>query len=365
MTMKRKIWMLLAAFAAAGVVAPGCSEGGPEPDAGPGAGPGGDGSGSGPLFVAVRTADYESEGGPVAGDDAAGRLRACLFEQGRMTAVYDAADDAQAGVGFRLDRTTGDRLYVLSGDAAMPDLEALCQAGTTEREWLALTAGTAEGLPLRFFSGHGDLTGAAAPEVVLTRGTARLDLHIRVVGTASVERLTLDGAALHTPLFGDEAFAPTQRGEVSFLFDTPCTEDTPDVARIYEQSGEGAILRAEAVVNGKRCEIEAELPGRILRNRIYVVTLLKGVADQEVRLTLEPWEDGREGGDELVFVDITASAQGRGTIVQMVEEVAGHIFIPFTVGGGIRAVIRSRGILIDQSFETKVKEAAEGFVFHL
>ena len=34
-------------------------------------------------------------------------------------------------------------------------------------------------------------------------------------------------------------------------------------------------------------------------------------------------------------------------------------------GGGIRAVIRSRGILIDQSFETKVKEAAEGFVFHL
>lgn len=130
-------------------------------------------------------ADYESEGGPVAGDDAAGRLRACLFEQGRMTAVYDAADDAQAGVGFRLDRTTGDRLYVLSGDAAMPDLEALCQAGTTEREWLALTAGTAEGLPLRFFSGHGDLTGAAAPEVVLTRGTARLDLHIRVVGTAS------------------------------------------------------------------------------------------------------------------------------------------------------------------------------------
>ena len=72
MTMKRKIWMLLAAFAAAGVVAPGCSEGGPEPDAGPGAGSGGDGSGSGPLFVAVRTADYESEGGPVAGDDAAG-----------------------------------------------------------------------------------------------------------------------------------------------------------------------------------------------------------------------------------------------------------------------------------------------------
>ena len=106
--MKRKIWM---AFAAAGVVAPGCSEGGPEPDAGHGAGSGGDGSGSGPLFVAVRTADYESEGGPVAGDDAAGRLRACLFEQGRMTAVYDAVDDAQSGSGSTGRPGTGSMFF--------------------------------------------------------------------------------------------------------------------------------------------------------------------------------------------------------------------------------------------------------------
>lgn len=49
-------------------------------------------------------------------------------------------------------------------------------------------------------------------------------------------------------------------------------------------------------------------------------------------------EYDRQGADELVFLDITASAQGRGTIVQMVEEVASHIFIPFTVGGGIRSV---------------------------
>ncbi len=49
-------------------------------------------------------------------------------------------------------------------------------------------------------------------------------------------------------------------------------------------------------------------------------------------------EYDRQGADELVFLDITASAQGRGTIVQMVEQVASHIFIPFTVGGGIRTV---------------------------
>ena len=47
-------------------------------------------------------------------------------------------------------------------------------------------------------------------------------------------------------------------------------------------------------------------------------------------------EYGRQGADELVFLDITASVQKRGTIVDMVRQVANRIFIPFTVGGGIR-----------------------------
>lgn len=46
----------------------------------------------------------------------------------------------------------------------------------------------------------------------------------------------------------------------------------------------------------------------------------------------------REGADELVFLDITASSENRDTTVEMVEKVAKSIFIPFTVGGGIRSV---------------------------
>lgn len=49
-------------------------------------------------------------------------------------------------------------------------------------------------------------------------------------------------------------------------------------------------------------------------------------------------EYDKQGADELVFLDITASAQGRGTIIDIVNQVANHIFIPFTVGGGIRTV---------------------------
>ena len=45
---------------------------------------------------------------------------------------------------------------------------------------------------------------------------------------------------------------------------------------------------------------------------------------------------GREGADELVFLDITASSDHRDTVVDMVRRVAEQVFIPFTVGGGIR-----------------------------
>lgn len=143
MTMKRKIWMLLAAFAAAGVVAPGCSEGGPEPDAGPGAGSGGDGSGSGPLFVAVRTADYESEGGPVAGDRVvlriAGRaeddgnpcrLGVGLEDTGHLEAAHlthhDVEQDQRIALGVHLERlfgAVGDiRLVALDLEVELQDL---------------------------------------------------------------------------------------------------------------------------------------------------------------------------------------------------------------------------------------------------
>ena len=44
------------------------------------------------------------------------------------------------------------------------------------------------------------------------------------------------------------------------------------------------------------------------------------------------------GADELVFLDISATVEGRGTVVDMVKSVAEQVFIPFTVGGGIRSV---------------------------
>ena len=53
----------------------------------------------------------------------------------------------------------------------------------------------------------------------------------------------------------------------------------------------------------------------------------------------------RQGADELVFLDITASSDGRATMVSVVERTAEHCFMPLTVGGGIRAVEDFRTML--------------------
>jgi cyclase len=70
--------------------------------------------------------------------------------------------------------------------------------------------------------------------------------------------------------------------------------------------------------------------------------VVKGIRFVEIRDAGDPVELAArydaEGADELVFLDITASSDARDTMVHVVERVAEQVFIPFTVGGGIRTV---------------------------
>src|SRR3989337_781207 len=52
-----------------------------------------------------------------------------------------------------------------------------------------------------------------------------------------------------------------------------------------------------------------------------------------------------EGADELVFLDITASHEKRDTITQLARRTADNVFIPFTIGGGIRSVADAQAVL--------------------
>jgi len=64
------------------------------------------------------------------------------------------------------------------------------------------------------------------------------------------------------------------------------------------------------------------------------------------------------GADEIVFLDITASSDARETVVDMVREVAKNVFIPFTVGGGIRTVDDFKALLREGADKISVNSAA-------
>ncbi|MDD5331088.1 MAG: imidazole glycerol phosphate synthase subunit HisF [Sulfuricella sp.] len=77
--------------------------------------------------------------------------------------------------------------------------------------------------------------------------------------------------------------------------------------------------------------------------------VVKGVNFVSLRDAGDPVEIARrydeQGADELTFLDITASSDNRGLILHIIEEVAAQVFIPLTVGGGVRAVDDVRRLL--------------------
>ena len=90
--------------------------------------------------------------------------------------------------------------------------------------------------------------------------------------------------------------------------------------------------------------------------------VVKGVHFTSLRDAGDPVEQAArydaEGADELVFLDISASHEARQTTLEMVSRVAESIFIPFTVGGGIRAVADAGAALRAGADKVSVNTAA-------
>ncbi len=89
---------------------------------------------------------------------------------------------------------------------------------------------------------------------------------------------------------------------------------------------------------------------------------VKGVNFENLQYAGDPIELAKkysdDGADELVFLDITATNEGRKTTVQMVERVAKQVFIPFTVGGGIASIEDMRRLLSAGADKIAINSAA-------
>ncbi|MCF6337917.1 MAG: imidazole glycerol phosphate synthase subunit HisF [Gammaproteobacteria bacterium] len=90
--------------------------------------------------------------------------------------------------------------------------------------------------------------------------------------------------------------------------------------------------------------------------------VVKGVQFVDIRDAGDPLEVAKrydeQGADEITFLDITASSDNRETMVHVVEEVAGQVFIPLTVGGGIRTVEDIRRMLNAGADKVAINTAA-------
>ena len=90
--------------------------------------------------------------------------------------------------------------------------------------------------------------------------------------------------------------------------------------------------------------------------------VVKGINFVSLRDAGDPVEAGeaysRAGADELVFLDITATSDARATVADMVRRVAERVFIPFTVGGGIRTTEDMRAILREGADKISINSAA-------
>lgn len=90
--------------------------------------------------------------------------------------------------------------------------------------------------------------------------------------------------------------------------------------------------------------------------------VVKGVNFVDLKDAGDPVEIAKAydaaGADELVFLDITASCEGRDTVTEMVRQVAANVFIPFTVGGGIRTIDDFKKLLREGADKISVNSAA-------
>ena len=91
--------------------------------------------------------------------------------------------------------------------------------------------------------------------------------------------------------------------------------------------------------------------------------VVKGINFVQLRDAGDPVETGeaysRLGADELVFLDITATSDARKTVAEMVRRVAERVFIPFTVGGGIRTVEDMKAILREGADKRRLDDLSQ------
>ena len=263
-----------------------------------------DGGAAGSVTVRARAsiAGYYGDDHSAGAGNAVRDLQACIFEDGRMTGIFDNLSLSGGSCDLAIDGHSGT-LYMLANTDGLIDLAALQAEEISETEWLRTTVAMKDGAPADFFSGSVSLDGMDKSQtripLSLRRGMARFDLKFNTAGKAEVYRVTLRNAAESVFLFpvsGQYSPEDVSRKDYSAEFrEQPLTADTEGVLHVYEQStGNRVVISVDAVIDGKTEVLTKELEEPLKRNTIYTLTLRKDTIDVSLEVSFDEWEPGSD-----------------------------------------------------------------------
>ena len=247
------------------------------------------------VTVRASIAGYYGEDHSAGADNVVRDLQACIFEDGRMTGIFDNLSLSGGSCDLAIDGHSGT-LYMLANTDGLIDLAALQSGEISEDEWLRTAVAMKDGAPADFFSGSKSQTRIP---LSLRRGMARFDLKFNTAGNAEVHRVTLRNAAESVFLFpvsGQYSPEDVSRKDYSAEFrEQPLTSDTEGVLHVYEQStGNRVVISVDAVIDGKTEVLTKELEEPLKRNTIYTLTLRKDTIDVSLEVSFDEWEPGSD-----------------------------------------------------------------------
>ena len=227
-------------------------------------------------------------------------IQACIFEDGKMTQIYNDLILAENSFNIQVEKHAGT-LYILANTNEHIDLEDLKSQNITEEDWLRKSVAMQNNAPVQFYTGSLTLNDLGNTQTILPislkRGFARFDLKLRTAGVAAVNSITLKNAAQSGTLFtapSEDASKEIPVNDINISFDSPLITDTPAVFYAYEQAQGNLEISVDAVIDGKPITLTKAFNGDIKRNTIYTVTVRKDVIDVTIDLSFDEWEEGND-----------------------------------------------------------------------
>lgn len=251
--------------------------------------------------ITAQVVSFEGTDYVVDGEDHISDMQACLFENGKMTKVFDNLVASDGTYRLHLDNH-GGTVYMLANTAGLIDLPRLQEQDISESEWLKTTLAPEKEETHKFFTGILDLdehpTKTTNFSLTMKRGNVRFDLLVDEADSIRVKKLEITNVARHTFLFPqhDETLSPddTEHRGITVDFPEPVNRNVPGVCYVYEQHNNQMTVQVTIDDRGHEKVLSKPLEAFLKRNTVHTIRVRKNGVNISLDIDLEAWEPGSD-----------------------------------------------------------------------